>query len=403
MDIILLTILGLGCLFFLFTSFTLIHNIRHFENLSDQKDFHRSEKQSKKKPVVSVLIPARNEENTILKLLDSLSNQDYPHIEIFVLDDGSTDNTASVVSRFSNLSNLPVNLLTGKQKPEGWMGKNWACHQLSKHANGEILLFLDADTWLAPSTVKGIITKMRLYQLGFTTVWPHQIMCSFAEKTIISMVYSTIVLYLPTLYSYQAPGWIPFSSLRTKVKPAFANACGQCMAFTKKCYNKTGGHSRVRNEVVEDVMLSKNVVSSGYRMRMFHGTDFLWCRMYRNHNEVLQGFRKNFLAGFHYKLLPFTAAWILHITVFLIPPVLCLLMLTSALPVSSNQDIILGIAAFLTAIPFLQRLSVTYLLKWPRITAILHLPGILWFQVLAIIVIRDYLLKTTVNWKGRGI
>lgn len=397
METILFLLLGFALIFLLLTTLIIGHNSKYFKGLTSD-----NLKRQEPSPLVSVLIPARNEEENLPRLLKSLDDQDYPDMEILILDDGSDDRTRSIAEDFSKRSDRSVFVHSGLNKPDDWLGKNWACNQLADFARGSVLIFLDADTWLDRSCINQIVMKMQHYQLDFATVWPHQIMPALSEKTVISTVYATIVTYLPTYYSYRAPRWIPLESLRERLKPLFASACGQCMVFTKQAYSAIEGHASVKNEVIEDVMLSKMIVRSGMTMRMFHGTDKLWCRMYRSHHDLFQGFRKNFFAGFGYRLLPFISAWILHILVFLLPPILLLLLLTDNLAITLHYEFLAGITV-ITVIPFLQRLWVCYFLKWPSLTAFLYLTGVLWFQILAFTIIYDHMFRSVVTWKGRKL
>jgi chlorobactene glucosyltransferase len=432
MDSLLLALLVPGLLFFIATSLILVHNHLHFMGLAGMHSDTDSKRSNGPKPpldagapepepLVSILIPARNEERNLPKLLESLRRQDWPRMEIHVLDDHSEDQTRRIAEAFKkrvdeenkNRSGsspathhtaigCEVFVHSSDEKPSGWLGKNWACHQLSEYANGDIFIFLDADTWLAPDAVSGILAAMEKFHLDFATVWPHQVMKTIAEKAVVSTVYSTVATYLPTKYSFRAPSWIPNRTLREKVKPLFANACGQCMIFTNETYRVTGGHQSVRNQVVEDVMLAKNVVKSGRTMRMFHGTDRLWCRMYSSSAELFQGFRKNFFAGFGYRYLPFLAAWLLHLVAYLLP----VLILVAAISTPETVPIanpVLGLSASMVAIAFLQRMWVAFFLKWPLSTAPLYLPGVLWFQVLAFVVLRDHFSNTRPTWKGRSV
>ena len=393
---------SLAVAFLIVTLLIIRHNSHHFLDLKSLPDKTKPKKELAD-PVISILIPARNEEKNILRLLKSIDQQDFSgSIEILVLDDHSDDRTREIVLEFSKSSGYPVRIHEGKDKPDDWLGKNWACHQLSSLAQGNVLVFLDADTWLAPSFLRGMLYRMSSFKLDFLTVWPHQVMNSIIEKSVISTVYATIVMYLPTLYSFKAPPWIPTQFLKMKAKPLFASACGQCMVFTKKCYNEIGGHQGVKMEVVEDMKLAKRVVSSGMTMRMFHGTDRIWCRMYQTNKQVFEGFRKNFLAGFDYNLLPFSFAWILHIVVFILPPVF-LISILAGIDLDIDTVSATGTAAILTAIPALQRLWVSGFLKWPQSAGWLYLIGIFWFQFLAIIVVKDKLTQKRSVWKGRPV
>lgn len=407
METLLFLLLAFALFFLLITSFITIHNLFYFKgldfNLDEEKRASSSDSlNAAPSPHLSLLIPARNEESNLPRLFDSLAQQTFKNIELIILDDQSIDKTRHIAESFAKNAPFPVKVFTGKNKPDHWLGKNWACHQLSHLAQGDILLFLDADTWLAPSCLENIISAMGKYGLDFATVWPHQIMETKTEKTVISTVYSTIVTYLPTYYSYEAPFWIPFKSLREKCKPLFASACGQCMIFKKEAYFDIDGHRSVKNEVVEDVMLSKKIVSQGKKMRMFHGTNTLWCRMYQTKMEIFQGFRKNFFAGFGYQWVPFFLAWALHIIVYLIPPLLLAIFFLDFVK-AEQKELLIGLAACAAAIPLVQRFTVSRFLNWPDSIPIYLLPGILWFQMLAIVVVRDRILNIRAVWKGRPV
>ncbi|MDI6400761.1 glycosyltransferase family 2 protein [Balneolaceae bacterium ANBcel3] len=389
--------LWLSLAFFLFTSAILVHNYLHFKSL-ETSEIEISED----KPMVSVLIPSRNEGQTLPKLLESLEKQDYSEIEILVLDDGSEDNTKQVADQFARNSSFEMRVISGEQRPEGWLGKNWACHQLSQAARGSLLLFLDADTWLDASAVKRMVAMIQKYELNVLTVWPHQCMPTRLEKTVIGTVYSTVALYLPTLYSYKAPRWIPTSTLKRKTKPLFASACGQCLLFDREAYQRTGGHASVKGEVVEDVMLARRAVASGEVMRMFRGNDTLFCRMYQNRQDLFNGFRKNFYAGFGGRLFPFVLSWILHLIVFIFPPILFIYLLMGGLN-ETSIGMLKEVSLIATLIPLLQRYWVDRLYQWPKSTGAYYLAGVLWFNVLAVVILFDLFFNRNIQWKGREI
>ncbi len=418
---VIVLLFGFGFAFLFATTLIILHNRKHFKGLAslarlmpdttdDTEGINKLVSNVKngnidsdyRFPLVSILIPARNEEQKLSRLLASIEKQNYSRLEIHVLDDHSEDRTQEIANDFASASRFPVVVHAGLEKPDGWLGKNWACHQLAGHAAGDVLIFLDADTWIASTGISEIMNAMRYYELDFATVWPHQVMHTSMEKAVVSNVYATIATYLPTLYSYRAPRWIPTERLRNSIKPMFATACGQCMIFTRDAYKSSGGHAFVRDQVVEDVMIARQVVRSGNTMRMFHGTDRLWCRMYQSHHEIFNGFRKNFFAGFGYRLMPFLLAWLIHLIVYIMPPFVLLSAAGGLFP-DPFQSAAISLSAALIAIPFLQRVWVSRFLKWPVSTALLYLPGIFWFQMLAIVVIRDRMLKTGTTWKGRQV
>ncbi len=418
MDVYLIWLLVFGVFFLLATSLILIHNRSHFLGLGDlNKSTALSTSEFSGKTLsepykVSILIPARNEESNLPKLLNSLGKQDWPRLDIHILDDQSEDSTRKVAEEFRDAmksrmrddlsSDIHVIVHSSLERPEGWLGKNWACHQLAGHARGDIYIFLDADTWLAADAVTSIMNGIHRFELDFATVWPHQIMESLLEKTVVSSVYATVAAYLPTLYSYQAPVWIPWRMLRQKVKPMFASACGQCMIFKSDTYREIGGHKSVKNQVVEDVMLAKMVVRKGKTMRMFHGTDRLWCRMYRSPSEIFNGFRKNFFAGFNYSTLPFVLAWLLHFTVYVLPALILIAALTGIQELT-DPTLIAALSGLVVLTALIQRLWISKFLNWSFLTGLMYLPGILWFHMLAFVVIYDRLLKRGPTWKGRPV
>lgn len=418
MDVLLIGILATAFVFFFATSLILIHNRRHFLGLAGLNTGtilpapELSGKNLSNPDWVSILIPARNEESNLPKLLNSLGKQNWPRLDIHILDDQSEDSTREIAEEFRDdiksrmrdnpLSDIHVTVHSSLERPEGWLGKNWACHQLAGHARGNIFIFLDADTWLAPDAISLIMDGVHGFELDFATVWPHQVMESLLEKTVVSSVYATVAAYLPTRYSYRAPVWIPFRNLRQKVKPMFASACGQCMIFNKDTYREIGGHKSVKDQVVEDVMLAKMVVRNGSAMRMFHGTDRLWCRMYRNPSEIFNGFRKNFFAGFNYSMPSFFLAWLLHFIVYVLPAFVLIAAL-AGIPEGNTQPVITALSAVVVLTALIQRLWVAKFLKWPLSAGFLYLLGILWFHMLAFVVIYDLLSKSGATWKGRPV
>lgn len=239
-------------------------------------------------PVVSVLIPARNEENTIGLCLEGLTKQDYPDLEILVLNDQSEDDTEQVVRTWIALDSR-IRLLSGSDVPPGWTGKNWACQQLSEEASGEILIFTDADNRHAPFAVTNTVAYLQKYELGMLSAFPQQWTHTLAEKLIVPIMDIFVYGALPLWLTYYAPF------------PSMAAANGQWLALTRDAYKKLGGHHTVKSELVEDTVLSR--IAKKYRMKILTlaGTGAVFCRMYRSRSEIWAGFSKNFygLAGYN--------------------------------------------------------------------------------------------------------
>ncbi len=376
--------------YLLITTFILLRN--RIELTALRSDVDASSENRK----ISVCIPARNEENNILSLLESAVKQSYQNYNIYLLDDHSTDKTYQIAERFSEDYPGLVNLCKGEPKPDDWLGKPWACNQLGRMADGEILLFLDADTTLGPNALEQINRSFEYDSTDMITVWPHQILGSFWERAVIPLIYYALVTMLPSIYVYRKPRWMP-SFAERRFRHIFAAACGQCIAIKKEAYHQIGGHSSVKDEIVEDVELAKRIKREGLIMRMYHGVGTVNCRMYRNQNEMMNGLRKNFLAGFNNSLVLFTFFGLLHVVVFILP----FLTFIAAMFILNTTILYLSIAS--VGIILTHRLILSGWFKWDPLYAFIHPVGVLWYQKLGIIKIGDYLFGRKSEWKGRKV
>lgn len=226
---------------------------------------------------VSILIPAKNEKKRISKSLDTISNQDYNNFEILVLDDESDDGTYEFTK--SNYPNIKV--FKGESRPNGWLGKNWACHQLSKKANGEILIFTDADNWYSKSAISKTVSAITKYQLDMISSFPQNVAISFFEK---------IFSFMPEMILYSLlPLWL---TLKSK-KSSLAAANGQWIAIKSESYNKLGGHKNLKSTNVEDIEIARLAKKSGMKILTTSGIGTIYTRMYKSFNEINRGFSKN--------------------------------------------------------------------------------------------------------------
>lgn len=351
-------------------------------NLRDFRPVRRASNRSDLR--VSVLIPARNEELSIGTCVGSLLDQSYENMELIVLDDQSTDRTASVLASFDSSK---LNVIRGIPKPADWLGKPWACHQLSQSASGDILVFADADTWFDRDAIAAVADTFD-HKTDMITLWPVQKLVTPWERIVIPMVYFSLFTLLPARYVSDDPKWMP-RFLRPRFRPLFAAACGQFLAFTRTAYDRIGGHTSVKSQIVEDVQLAKAVKASGGHVRMHHGLHSVGCRMYRSHSEIWNGFRKNFLAGFEYNIHFFLFAAVLHLFVYVMP-----YFLLPWAPVAALVCI---------SIPILQRILLAqwYGMRW--VDSFSHVIGVMWFQSLGVRVLIDRMMGTKISWKGRAV
>ena len=175
-------------------------------------------------PLVSVLIPARNEEENIQRCLTSILSQDYPNMEVLVLDDNSSDRTAEIVSGICEKDSR-VQLIRGKPLPAGWAGKCFACHQLSQHARGSWLLFVDADTRSQPHMIRSTLQLAILNKAAMLSGFPRQQVSGITQKIVI-----------PILFYFLVMSWFPLWLFHSWKKPGPTLAIGQFLLFNREDY-----------------------------------------------------------------------------------------------------------------------------------------------------------------------
>lgn len=272
----------------------------------DTSSYKLPENIIRKPPLISILIPARNEEKNIRRCLRSLLRQDYPNTEIIVLDDNSSDNTAGIVGEYVK-KNRNIKLINGLPLPSGWLGKSFACQRLSESANGKFLLFTDADTLHFKNSVSSAAAAMIINKMDAISVFARQITVSLHERMMVPFANYFLLTFLPL-------GLV----LKSK-NPLFCTAIGQFMMFKKEVYEKIGGHESVKKEILEDIHISKQVKRNGFRFMVFDGKNNFYCRMYKNLGEVIKGYSKVLSAVFDYNIYLQTAVTILVFTFFLMP------------------------------------------------------------------------------------
>jgi chlorobactene glucosyltransferase len=303
-------------------------------------------------PLISVLMPMRNEAGIIEGSIKSLLNQDYPNLELLILDDQSTDASAGVALQAAN-ADPRFKLLKGESLPSQWMGKAWACHQLSKQAKGDYLLFTDADVHWAPNAITALIHEAKRSQADLLTGWATQRTETWSERLIVPMMGFAIQAYLPI----QAVHYIPFKF--------FAAANGQCLLFKREAYQAIGGHATAQNNILDDMAFAYAVKGKKLRLRAVETNGYIQTRMYRTWNQVRDGFAKNILAGHGNNIFILLLSTVFHWWLFILPALFAVFGLsTFATPVIHYALLaILAIAIrALTASVTRQRLRDSFLL-----------------------------------------
>ena len=260
-------------------------------------------------PRVSVLVPARNEERNIDACVQSLLAQRYAEYQIIVLDDGSTDRTGAILAELQR-THSQLRVIAGQPLPVGWTGKNWACHQLAQEADGDLLLFVDADTRLDGDVLQQVVTAMANERADLLSALPRQEMATWAERLVIPIMPWSLFTLLPM-------------AIAQRVRmPVLSAAIGQFMLFRRAAYDRLGGHASVRHSPVDDIALARRTKALGMRWRLFDGTESIHCRMYRSRGEVVQGVGRTLFAVFGNFVLLYLFVWIWLAIVYLEPVVL---------------------------------------------------------------------------------
>lgn len=335
-------------------------------------------------PFVSVLVPARNEELNICRILSSLLKQDYPNYEVIVLNDNSDDNTAELINALK-IKYPALKVINGKPLEKGWTGKCYACKQLFESAAGDYLLFTDADTVHNPNSLRDSVKIAVNGKADLLTLFPKMTMITFAEKLIMPMLWFTVMLLLP-FWFVDKKGFFKFSI-----------GIGPFMLFKRTAYEKIGGHESVKNAIVEDVWLGRRIKECGLHLVAADGHDLLSVRMYRNFREIWDGFSKNIFAGFAYSTAMLFAINLLYILLFFIPFLFLLIQLSS----HSGFDLVFFLLVIQVLILYLSRILISAKFRLGIISTVLHPIGALCVPIVALNSWRWITLGKGTKWKGR--
>ena len=218
-------------------------------------------------PLISVLIPARNEEDNIATCLESLQKQDYPNFEIIVLDDNSEDRTAEIVSELAKRDER-IRLVRGQPLPEDWAGKPFACQQLARAATGSWLLFVDADTVHTPYMLRSVLALAREKNTSLLSGFPHQVNRHLPQKIAVPLIYFIIL------------GWVPLWWVQRRGSKRASVAIGQFLFFSRDEYWRIGGHEVVKSRILEDIWMGIEVARHQGRHVAVDLSSVVSCDMY---------------------------------------------------------------------------------------------------------------------------
>jgi chlorobactene glucosyltransferase len=339
-------------------------------------------------PLLSVIVPARNEARVVETVVRTVLASGYRNLELIVVDDRSTDDTAAIVERLAR-EDARLRLVRGAELPAGWYGKPWACVQGARAAAGELLLFTDADTRHTPELIPRAVAALQPRRDGLVTVAPLQRCLTFWERVVMPQVW----LLLGVRYH-------PLAVNRAR-RPRDVIANGQFILTTRAAYEAVGTHEVVRHEVAEDLALAQAYHARGRRVFFVFGFDLMETRMYENLPHIVEGWSKNLYLGGRRSfpdepllraLVP--AALAGAMLFWLLPPALLLLSLTGV--VSAGMALPAAIATAASALFWMtvcadMRIPPPYGLAYPAGAAV----------VLFIVARSTRRGARQVEWKGR--
>ncbi len=324
--------------------------------------------------MVSVLIPARNEENNIEKIVVDVLNQNYHNLEMLVFDDQSTDRTAAIVEELAQ-NDSRLSLISSTGLPEGWLGKNYACHSLAQLARGDYFLFLDADVRVSKELIHKLIGHMERHRLSLISIFPRQLMCSFGEKITVPLM-NRILLSL-----------LPLPLVRRSSFASLSAANGQLMFFEAKTYRELQPHQLMKQERAEDIAIAGLLKKKKLRIECLANSREISCRMYHHFREAVQGFSKNVAAFFGKSYLLALLYWLSGIAGIILIP--------CALPLAWTMIFLLMSVIIIIAVSLTSRQSVSDNLRF----------SVFQYFALGFILFNSFRnnFKKQLQWKGRTI
>ena len=331
---------------------------------------------------VSVLIPARNEAGSIEAAVHSALASRGLELEVIVLDDHSTDDTAERVLALA-ADEPRLKLVRAQALPEGWCGKQFACHQLASLAQHPTLVFIDADVRLEPHGLAASVAQRERLDVSLLSGFPRQVTGTWLERLLIPLIHFVLL------------GFLPILRMRYSFSPAYAAGCGQLMITTRHAYELAGGHAAIRQSLHDGVQLPRAYRQARLRTDLFDATGVAHCRMYRSAADVWEGLSKNATEGLAHPrtIVPMSIILLLG---QIVPPLL--LITTMMIPGHENA---MGLAALACAGIVVARCALCWRFRQSITGALLHPFAILALLVLQWQALLRQLFGRSPAWKGR--
>jgi len=329
-------------------------------------------------PLVSVIVPARDEADDLGDCLAGLLSQTYPLLEFLVVDGGSTDGTRGVVR-----AHMPrVALLDEPPLPEGWVGKNWACWTGARRARGEFLLFTDADVRPSPEAVWTAVEWAQRDRADLVTFGTRIEMVGVWEKIVLPFYVQMVLTYFRTPRVNRADS-----------KTAMAN--GQFLLVRRSAYEETGGHEAIRNRILEDVALAQRFRAAGKTLRVGWAPELVTTRMYRTPEDMYEGLLKT-VSGVRFSAARQVGFAVALVMFFWAPLAL--------LPIGlwSGSIVLTGMGAFLWVALFGKHVAFTHAARGSAPYGLLFPVAVGYYLVLVLAALVRGVRGQPVQWKGRS-
>jgi len=324
-------------------------------------------------PPISVLIPARNEEANIGDAVAAVLASDGVTLEVVVLDDGSTDNTAVILA---GVADPRLRVATGGTLPAGWSGKQHACMKLAGLAQYEMMVFVDADVRLAPDALSRMAGFMQRHDVGLASGFPRQVTRTWSERLLLPLIHFLLL------------GFLPMARMRRSLDPALGAGCGQLFIARRAAYERAGGHAAIRASLHDGLTLPRAFRRAGIGTDLFDATRFATCRMYANAAQVWEGLGKNATEGMA-RPVPLLV-WTAILGGGQIVPVVLMIWAPSPAALSA---LVLSVGL---------RLVLAARFQQPRISAVLHPVGVLALLAVQWAALVRSLRGRPSTWRGRA-
>ncbi len=336
-------------------------------------------------PAISVLIPARDEERSIMAAVESVLGSRGVQIEVIVMDDASTDRTAEIVSALA-AQDARVRLHQAPVLPSGWNGKQHACWALAHAAQHPVLCFVDADVRLEPEALARMAAFLQRSESAMVSGFPQQTTETTMEWLLLPLIHFVLL------------GFLPLSRMRAGTDPRFAAGCGQFLMVRREPYFQAGGHASIRETMHDGLRLPRLLRQHGERTDLADLTTLATCRMYTTAGQVWQGLAKNATEGLAApsRIVPITLLLLLG---QVIPFALVLSLLLSQARVRPAVWVTVAAAIFGALLP---RLLATARFRQPLRSALLHPLGILVLLAIQWFALVRKLRGGAVSWRSRA-